>query len=204
MRTALGDRAGDFVIAAEGAYDDQFEHYDVSYFRSASRQHRPLGRALRPEARIVTALTGFDDRNMAVQSLLYGYGMSLEPYNFKGRPGDMPATVALAGQVDALRSRYAAWLWNGRLVEDDGIRVRREDGAAHELVTTWRDAAGTASVRVVANDSDDAVRLTISGIEPSDLVRLDGSSHPLGDDAVEIGARDALLVVPLSHPIGRT
>lgn len=204
MRAALGDRADDFVIAAEGAYDDQFEHYDVSYFRSASRQHRPLGRALRPEARIVTALTGFNDRNMAVQSLLHGYGMSLEPYNFKGRPGDMPATVAAAAQIDALRRRYAAWLWNGRLVEDDGIRVHREDGAAHELVTTWRDAAGTASVRVVANDSDNPVRLTISGIEPSAVVRLDGSSHPLGTDAVEVGARDALLVVPLSHPIGRT
>lgn len=204
MRAALGGRADDFVIAAEGAYDDQFEHYDVSYFRSASHQHRPLGRQLRPEARIVTALTGFDDRNMAVQSLLYGYGMSLEPYNFKGRPGDMPVTVGLARQVDALRTRYADWLWNGRLIEDDRVRVAHPDGTAHDRVTRWRDHAETATLVVVANDSDEPVRLTVAGLGPSVTVALDGSTRSLTPDALEIGARDAVLVVPTSDPMGTT
>ncbi|MGV9194139.1 hypothetical protein ACQ143_07310 [Microbacterium sp. MC2] len=202
MRAALGAHADTFVIAAEGAYDDQFEHYDVSYFRSASRQHRPLGRMLRPDARIVTALTGFDDRNMAVQSLLYGYGMSLEPFNFKGRPGDMPATVAVAGQVDRLRARYADWLWNGQMVDDDGIRITALDGTPHPLRTVWADAQDSSRLVVVANDADEPLTLTIAGLGPSAAVRLDGSTSALDADAIVVGARDALLIVPVPEPIG--
>ena len=38
-----------------------------------------------PDALFMTAVTGFDDRNMINQCLLYRYIISYEPYNFKGR-----------------------------------------------------------------------------------------------------------------------
>ena len=40
----------------------------------------------------MTAVTGFNDRNMINQCLLYHYVISYEPYNFKGRLDDYPLT----------------------------------------------------------------------------------------------------------------
>ncbi|MDR6690298.1 hypothetical protein J2X55_001197 [Microbacterium sp. 1154] len=201
IRAALGDRAGTFVIAAEGAYDDQFAHYDVSYFRSASPTHRPLGRMLRPDARIVTALTGFDDRSMVAQCVLYGYAISLEPYNFKGRPGDMPATVALARQADALRDRHRGVLWNGRLVVDHDVVAHRPDGSVHDLLTVWEGADGARAV-VVATYDDEPLSLHLTGLGAAETDDLDGRRTRPADGRIDVPARGVTVVIPLSDPIG--
>lgn len=201
IRAALGERGESFVIAAEGAYDDQFAHYDVSYFRSASPTHRPLGRMLRPDARIVTALTGFDDRSMIAQCLLYGYAVSLEPYNFKGRPGDMPATVDLARRLEHLRDRHRDALWNGRLVTDHDIRAARDDGGRHDLLTVWEASDGRRLV-VVANIGDEVLALQLSGMDAADTDDIDGRTTRVDDGRLEVGPRSALVVRPLSDPIG--
>jgi hypothetical protein len=163
LRHALGDRADEFVIAGEGAYDNQFEHYDLSYFRSFSANHVPLGRMLRPDARIVTALIGFDDRNMVNQSLLYGYGMSFEPFNFKGRPRDMPATVGYGVAVDALRSELAEWVWNGTLETRSDVVVDVAGAAEDVRFTVWRNDAGEPCV-VVANYGEAPCRASVAGL----------------------------------------
>ena len=163
IRRAIGDGADEFVIAGEGAYDAQFEHYDLSYFRSFSAQHVPLGRMLRPEGRIVTALIGFDDRNMANQSLLYGYALSFEPYNFKGRPGDMPHTVRYGTAVDALRAELAPWLWNGTLVVDADVTVTADTGEDDVRSAVWRDERGELCV-VVANYAESACTVSVHGL----------------------------------------
>ncbi|KTR95652.1 hypothetical protein NS220_05045 [Microbacterium testaceum] len=201
IRAALGARADTFVIAAEGAYDDQFAHYDVSYFRSASPAHRPLGRQLRPDARIVTALTGFDDRSMVAQCLLYGYAMSLEPYNFKGRPGDMPATVALARAADALRERHRDLLWNGRLVVDHDVVAHRADGTVHDLLTVWEGADGTRAV-VVATYDDEPLSLHLTGLGDAETDDLDGLRAPVSKGRIVVPARSATVVLPSSDSIG--
>lgn len=201
IRAGLGDRADTFVIAAEGAYDDQFAHYDVSYFRSASPTHRPLGRQLRPDARIVTALTGFDDRSMVAQCLLYGYAMSLEPYNFKGRPGDMPATVALARAADALRERHRDLLWNGRLVVDHDVVAHRPDGTVHDLLTVWEGADGTRAV-VVATYDDEPLSLHLTGLGAAETDDLDGRRAAVSDGRIDVPARSATVVIPSSDSIG--
>ncbi|MCW2163695.1 hypothetical protein B0I12_000821 [Microbacterium hydrothermale] len=201
IRAGLGERADTFVIAAEGAYDDQFAHYDVSYFRSASPTHRPLGRQLRPDARIVTALTGFDDRSMIAQCVLYGYAMSLEPYNFKGRPGDMPATVALARQADALRDRHRDVLWNGRLVVDHDVVAHRPDGAVHDLLTVWEGADGARAV-VAASYDDEPLSLHLTGLGAAETDGLDGRRTRTADGRIDVPARGVTVVIPLSDPIG--
>jgi hypothetical protein len=50
----------------------------------------------------MTAVAGFDDRNMINQCLLYRYIISYEPNNFKGRLTDYPDTVAYSQKMDAL------------------------------------------------------------------------------------------------------
>lgn len=207
IRARLGDAADTFVIAAEGAYDAQFEDYDVSYFRSASAQHRPVGRMLRPDARIVTALTGFDEHGMIAQSILDGYAMSLEPFNFKGRPADMPATVERARRAEDVRRRYADWLWNGELVGGDAISIRGLDGSEPNALvrhTVWRrDADDSSRVVVVANLGAEAVDLHLDGLaEGAQIERLDGTPGSALGQTLTIDPRDAVVVVAPTDPIG--
>lgn len=212
IRARLGDAADTFVIAAEGAYDAQFEDYDVSYFRSASAQHRPVGRMLRPDARIVTALTGFDEHGMIAQSILDGYAMSLEPFNFKGRPRDMPVTVDRARRAERVRGRYADWLWNGEPVTDPAVTVQNADGSGSTALvrhTVWRRGADDSSrLVVVANFGEAPVRVRIAGVsDDSRVVPLDGSADTgldAADPTLTIDPRDAVVVVPPTDPIGTT
>ncbi|RIQ17835.1 DUF6259 domain-containing protein [Jiangella rhizosphaerae] len=199
LRTAAAASARDFVIAGEGAYDQQFEHYDASYFRSSSERHLPLGRYLRPRARIVTALTGFDDRNMANQCLLYGYAMSLEPYNFKGRPADMPATVAYATAVDDLRRRLAPWLWNGTFAGTEGVAVTAPDRRSrHAQVAVWESPDRPGRCVVIANYDDEQrsyeVHLPPAMTRPGVLRVGEEAAEPLRDGRVVVGPRSAVVV----------
>jgi hypothetical protein len=211
IRRAAAVHNADFVIAAEGCYDAQYEHYDVSYFRSHSPRHVPTARMLRPRARIVTALIGFDDRNLVNQALLDGYGMSLEPFNFKGRPGDMPDTVAYARDVDRLRTRLAPMLWNGVIQPDGGaaVGVTVTDASTGGLPaepavqwSMWRDEAGRAAI-VVVNAAEHGCELALSipelrepvVLRPDGLV-VDGSvpAEPLGSGLV-LPPRSAAVIV---------
>lgn len=179
VRRGLGDRADSFVIAGEGAYDAQFEHYDLSYFRSASPRHVPLGRMLRAGAPIVTALTGFDDRSMVNQALLYGYGMSFEPFNFKGRPRDMPDTVAYGVEVDRLRRDLSDWLWHGELV---AVSDERDISLPADVRSArWRASDGS-EVTVLANQGGTERTVDIA-VPPSSLVWRPGASAGLPADA---------------------
>lgn len=186
LRAASRD---DFVIVAEGAYDRQFEHYDASYFRSASVSHEPLGRRLRPTARIVTALTGFDDRGMANQCLLYGYGMSLEPFHFKGRPADAPRTVAYSREVEEVRRRYRDWLWNGRMLDREELGVT-VDGTSPAHATTWSAAERAGRITVIANYEEHELAVAVGAAGARALV--------LGRDTVPLPIDGRLVLPPRS------
>ena len=93
----LSDKVNkDFLYAGEALYMWEFEVYECSYFRSGARDHTPISRYVFPSANIMTAITGFEDRNMVNQCLLYKYVISHEPYNFKGHLEDYPVTLEYA------------------------------------------------------------------------------------------------------------
>ncbi|WP_368497610.1 DUF6259 domain-containing protein [Herbiconiux sp. A18JL235] len=188
----------EFIVAAEGAFDGQFEFYDASYIRSASPRHLPIGRRLRPGAAISTALIGFDDRSMVNQCLLYGYAASIEPFHFKGRPTDAPLTVAYVGQVDALRRRLAEWLWTGELEPDAGVRAVG-DATPHPYATRWRAAAGGPTVTVVTHLDEGEREFEVDAGDGSDaVVLLPGSdaAQPLAGGRVTVQPGDAAVIVP--------
>ena len=85
LRSISGPVREGFLYAGESCTDWQLSEYHLSYHRSEALDHVPLMRFLRPDALLMTAVTGFDDRNMVNQCLLYRYVVSYEPYNFKGR-----------------------------------------------------------------------------------------------------------------------
>ena len=195
--------APEFLYSGEGLYDWEFEQYHLSYFRSAGTGHVPAHRYLHPHAALVTAATGFDDRNLINQCLLYRYAVSYEPFNFKGRIPDMPATVGYGQRMDALRTELRAWFWDGTFRDTVGADVRGADGKPHHpyAVFLHRDT-GEAAV-AVANYATEPVTVQVKGGEGGELDGplsgrlVDGTGWTeAAGGRVELPARSAAVVVP--------
>ena len=113
----------DFMMGGEANYPYQYGVYHVSYHRTEDAGHIPMSRFIHPESRVMTAVTGFNDRNMINQCLIYNYVVSYEPYNFKGRLDDFPNTIAYGKQMDTLRAELADYFWYGEFRHTVGVKV---------------------------------------------------------------------------------
>ena len=120
----------EFLIAGEGSYDFQLNYYDVSYGRTWNRWQRgghvPYARMVRPNANLMSAVIGFNDRSMINQCLLNRYLMSYEPFNFKGMPSDFPSTVAYGQKMDQLRTELRNYFWDGEFQDKIGGSITLE------------------------------------------------------------------------------
>jgi hypothetical protein len=121
----------DFLYAGEACYDWEMEVYHLSYHRSENKQHVPLSRYMLPEGQFMTAVTGFNDRNMINQCLMYRYIISYEPYNFKGRLDDYPLTMQYGEKMDALRSELREFFWDGEFRDKVGATVTADETPHH-------------------------------------------------------------------------
>jgi hypothetical protein len=108
----------EFLFAGETVYEDLQSSYDVSYIRSHYTAHQPLTRYVNPGLRMMTTVSGFDDRNQINQALAYGYLLCYEPFHFKGRLHDFPQTTAYGRLVEAVRVELAEYLWDGLYLGD--------------------------------------------------------------------------------------
>lgn len=86
---------------------------------------------MRPHAHFMTAVTGFNDRNMINQCLMYRYIVSYEPYNFKGRLDDYPMTMEYGKQMDALRTELRGYFWDGEFCDEVDASVTCNSKAHH-------------------------------------------------------------------------
>jgi len=189
----------DFLIAGEAPYDWEYEQYDLGYHRSANANHKPVSRYLRPDSHLMTAITGFDDRNMINQCLLYRYLMSYEPYNFKGRPSDYPDTIAYGKLAAALRQELREWLWDATFTDDVHVSVTDSAGSPHRPVAGFRHADGRLAA-VIVNYADDPVRVAVElDGTPADDHRFrlvdDPTWRPV-DSSLQLPARSAAVVLP--------
>lgn len=151
FRDVAGGHDAQFLYAGEACYDWEFQAYELSYHRSEDPDHIPLSRYLRPEAVLMTAVTGFDDRNMVNQALMHRYLLSYEPYNFKGRLEDFPSTVAYGQAMDALRIELQEWLWEAEFRDTCGATVTLEDGRPHPAYSVFERRDGQGNAVVVCN-----------------------------------------------------
>jgi hypothetical protein len=140
----------DFLYAGEGCYDWEMEAYQLSYLRSASKTHIPLSRYLLPQAQFMTAVTGFNDRNMINQCLLYRYIISYEPFNYKGRLDDFPLTIEYGKKMDALRTELRAYFWDGEFRDEVGAHVTM-DGQPHHPYAVFINRDNGKSGFAIAN-----------------------------------------------------
>lgn len=187
----------EFLYCGEGLYDWEFEQYHLSYFRSASAAHLPLNRYLHPHAALMTAATGFEDRNIINQCLLYRYLISYEPFNFKGRIPDMPRTVGYGQQMDALRTELREWFWDGTFRDTIGADVRSGGGRAHHpyAVFLHRDTGEPAVA--VANYAEQSVPVEIGGVDVPLAYRLvDDAEWRPADGPIDLPPRSAAVAIP--------
>jgi len=148
----------DYLFAGEAIYDWEFEAYHLSYHRGERVAYIPLSRYMLPFAPLMTAVTGFNDRNMINQCLMYRYIISYEPYNFKGRLDDYPLTMAYGKQMDALRTELREILWDGEFRDRIGAQVT-VDGQIHHPYSVFENHL-TRKTGVVVVNYDETVSIT--------------------------------------------
>lgn len=151
----------DFLFAGEGIYDWQFEAYHLSYHRSWDRQHLPLSRYMLPQMPLMTAISGFNDRNMVNQCLIYRYIMSYESYNFKGHLYDFPLTMDYGTRMDTLRTELRDYFWDGEFRHEVGATVTTADGQQHHPYAVFISQSGGVPGLAIANYDDEAITVTV-------------------------------------------
>lgn len=144
----------DFLFAGEACYDQEFEQYHLSYFRSRDPQYIALSRYERPDVPMMTAVNGFRERNMINQCLMCRFIISYEPYFFKGVPSDIPETVAYGRRMDALRTEERRFFWDGEYRDAQGAVVTSPDGTPYTRFSRFDAADGTGALVVCNYDRD--------------------------------------------------
>jgi hypothetical protein len=188
----------DFLFSGEACYDWEMEAYQLSYHRSESKQHIPLSRYMLPHGQFMTAVTGFNDRNMIDQCLLYRYVISYEPFNFKGRLDDYPLTMAYGKQMDALRRELRDYFWDGEFRDTVGATVTAA-GQAHHPYAVFINAKSGQSGLVICNyDEASAVTVRAALDNAATLTRWrlvdDPTWHDFGGE-ISIPAQSAVVVI---------
>jgi len=147
---------GDYLFCGEGNYDRQNEVYHLQYFRSFSRFHLPVKKYINQKTLFMTAVTGFDDREMINQCLLYNYIPSYEPYNFKGTPRDMQKTLSYGAMMMQLRRETREYVWDAQMLYDEGVCVKVGGKPHSRQFCSYRSTSGKLSV-VIVNLSEEAI-----------------------------------------------
>ena len=128
FRKISQEKNPEFLFAGEAVRDLQFRTYNVSYTR-IGRDHFPAQRYLTPDAGMMIAVIGYNDRHPINQALLYRYIISYEPRNFKGHLDEFPLTMQYGEKVDALREKYSDFLWDGEFINPSNAKVKVKNDA---------------------------------------------------------------------------
>jgi len=124
-------------------------YYTLGYYRIGPGTRHAL-RYLDPQAPLMAAVTGFDDREKLNLILAYRYIISYEPYNFKGFVSDYPLTLDYGKKIDALRRKYKAYVWDAEFRDDLGAKVTADGAVRH---TVFRTAQGKRAVVVINQET---------------------------------------------------
>ncbi len=177
LRGRLPADRQDFLFAGETVYEDLQPEYHMSYIRSHYEQHQPLTRYINPKLRMLTTVSGFDDRNQINQGLVYGYLYCYEPRHFKGRLTDFPATTAYGRRADTLRGELSDYLWNGTYLGDAPLTTTM---ATPHATATWTTPNGQA-LHLLANYDLTASAEVHSDLALTEFRLLDGPWQPATD-----------------------
>ncbi|NNU34758.1 hypothetical protein HK413_13110 [Mucilaginibacter sp. S1162] len=135
LRAAADKISPDFLFAGEGHMDWLMQYYSTSYFR-INGGSTPVCRYLDPQAPLIVAVNGFDDREMLNLIMMERYIISYEPFNFKGHITDFKMTLDYGKKIDALRKRYRAYIWDAEFHDTLGATVTASGPVKYSVFTT--------------------------------------------------------------------
>lgn len=166
LREAADKVSPDFLFAGEGHMDWLMQYYPCSYFR-ISDGSTAVDRYIDPQAPLMVAVTGIDDREMLNLILLNRYIISYEPYNFKGHVTDFAPTLAYGKKIDDLRRKYKAWIWDGAFRDSLGAKVKADGASRHSVFVT---AAGKRAVIVINREWNKTIAAQVELPNPGKLM----------------------------------
>ena len=145
-----------FIYAGEGVSDYMSQYYPYSYIRSSNGEFdqnsfEPVLRYINRDIRFATCLTGFDDREMVNQCLLYNFVINYEPFNFKGWVRDIEKTAAYGEKVNKLRRSFREYLIDGIFTDTIGAEFKTDDSLAHRY-SVFKNDKGQKAIVVVNED----------------------------------------------------
>lgn len=193
FRAAADKVDPDFLFSGEGPGDWLMPYYVLGYYRISPATRHAL-RYIDPQAPLMAAVTGFDDREKLNLILAYRYIISYEPYNFKGHVTDFPLTLAYGKKIDALRQKYKAWIWDAEFCDSLGANVTA-DGAVR--YTVFRNASGKRAVVVVNQEIGKAITAKLDIPNPGSLMAAtpeQPEAQPVSG-TLQIPARSAIVVM---------
>ena len=189
----IAERDPDFALTGELCWDAQMQYHQLLYTRFFEG-HVPAYRYIDPFAPMMMQSAGFADRNQLNRCLEYRYVISYEPYNFKGRPGDAPQTLAYGARVDAFRRRYREYLWDAEYRGPQGAAVLR-DGVPSRDYTLYRNATTGKRALVVCNTGDDpiAVEVNVDGLAGWQAASPDAPAGAASDGTAAVEAQGVVV-----------
>lgn len=193
FRAAADKVDPDFLFSGEGPGDWLMPYYVLGYYRISPSTRHAL-RYLDPQAPLMAAVTGFDDREKLNLILAYRYIISYEPYNFKGHVTDFPLTLAYGKKIDALRRKYRAWIWDAEFRDSLGANVSADGTVRY---TVFRNASGKRAVVVINQETAKAITATLD-IPNAGSLMMASPERPNAQPAsnsLRIPARSAVVVM---------
>jgi len=145
----------ELVLAGEACYDLQNRHYTLTYHR-LRHDRTPVIRYIDPFQPMMSWVIGYDDRETINMCLMYRYIISYEPRHFRGKLEEFPLTLEYGKKVDALRKRYAAFLWDAEFQDTVGASVTSESRNVVYTVFSHMDS-GKKAVVIANHGSNTAV-----------------------------------------------
>jgi hypothetical protein len=191
FRAAADKVNPEFLLAGEGPQDWLTQYYRLSYFRGSPT---PVERYIDPNAPMMVAATGFDDREQLNRILRERYIISYEPYNFKGRLSDFPLTLEYGKKIDALRRKYRAWIWDAEFRDTMGASVTSDGNHSYSVFVA---RSGKRAVVVSNEESEKTLTVKVELPSPGSLMVAtpeDLTAQPISG-VLQIPARSAAVVM---------
>jgi hypothetical protein len=192
LRAAADKVSPDFLFAGEGHMDWLTQYYSTSYFR-INGGSTPVCRYLDPQAPLIVAVNGFDDREMLNLIMMERYIISYEPFNFKGHITDFKMTLDYGKKIDALRKRYRTYIWDAEFHDTLGATVTASGPVKYSVFTTTTGKRAVIMVNPMRAAISGKVsipnqgKLVVASPEQQDAVATDGT--------VQIPPRSAVVVM---------
>jgi Domain of unknown function (DUF6259) len=158
LHDAADSASKNFLFCGEGPQDWLTQYYPLSYFRIGNSS-TPVERYIDPQAPLMIAVSGFDDREAINFCLMDRYIIEYEPYDFKGELPDFPLTLTYGKKVDSLRRKYKQYLWDADFNDTIGAEVSANGSVRYSVFVT---KTGKRAVVVVNMESKRTVSAKVS------------------------------------------